>query len=284
MRTMKKLLLHWSRLPRLGRRLREDEQGTTMVTTAVTLPLFLVLLLGFFYLLMLLGIRWQLSQGTREAAQHLSEISRYWHITGTQQAQDPFNPNEDMTGTFAIPADMYEIEARRIIGSRLKDLRLYSEDLLDDLLVITVTEPALAGGPDSPVPFEGDGYGIIPDKPGVMCDYDMRGNETPGEGEFLHHGNVRFLVQAQFEVYWAVQLPMTTTRVITLRDRATGYVQCPRWTGQYTLGPDGGDKAFWLAAEGPHLKFHRGIATPSWPTVTPPPTSTPAPTATPSNP
>jgi hypothetical protein len=270
------------RLPLLRRRWREDERGTSMVTTAVTLPLFLVIFLGFFYMLMLLVLKWQLNQGTREAAQHLSEISRYWVISGTQST-DPFNPNEVFTGGMvAIPQDMYEIEARRIIASRLKDLRPYTEEMLDEMLIVTVTEPALAGGPDAPPPFVGDDYGSTDQPPGVVCGYPFRRQQETGSGEFLHHGNIRFLVQAQFASAWVVKMPFTTTlNNVILRDRATGYVQCPRWTGLLTLGEDGGDKAFWLAAEGPHLKFRLGIATPSWPTVTPAPTETPAPSATP---
>ncbi len=270
----------WFRwVPRLRRRWRDDERGTSTVTTAVTLPLYIVLLIGFFYLLMLLTIKWQLNQGTREAAQHLSEIGRYWVISGTQM-MDPFDPGEFITGSMEfIPEDMYEIEARRIIGSRLKDLQLYTEPLLDELLFITVTEPALAAGPNSPAPFMGDQYGITDQEPGVVCSYKVRKEQQPEPGEFLHHGNIRFLVQASFQAPWTIILPFTDTRKVTLRDRASGYIQCPRWTGQLELGE--GDKAFWLAAEGPHIPF-RHFSTPSWPTVTPMPTPTdlPPPPAT----
>lgn len=246
----------------------EDRRGTSMVTSAIVFPLFIVIMMGFFAVMLLLSIQWQLNEGTREASQHISEMARYWTLTGTQ-AIDPFNPSKSLTDTKTgnpLPRNFYELEATRIIGGRLRDLRYYSEEILSQTLAVSVTEPALAYGDDSP--------------PVVDVGFTERlcNQNADDEGEWREPENIRFLVLASYEVYWPVIIPYMDSQFITLHSRAIGHVQCPRWTGQRE-GPDL-DKSYKYNVEGPHLPS-RYLTTPSWPTVTPaPPTVPPMPTAT----
>ncbi len=265
----------------LGQRWREDRRGSSMLTTAVTLPLLFLLVMLIFYLIMLLVIKWQLDRGTQEAARHIGEQARYWEISGTQQ-MNPFSPTEKISGTMAIPEDFYEIEAKRIIVSRLRDLRFYIPAYIDANLLVSVTEPALTGSNDASPVVEGDEYGPTNGTLVQICN-EVRGERgTVDMGQYLYHKNVRFLIRSSFTIPWWVTIPFTDSwRMITLQDRALGYVQCPRWWGQRE-GQDY-DKSRWLGVEGPEIGWRFGLATPGWPTVTvpPDPTATPiVPTAT----
>lgn len=263
----------------LARRWREDRRGSSMLTTAVTLPLLFLLVMLIFYLIMLLVIKWQLDRGTQEAARHIGEQARYWEISGTQTT-NPFSPTEEISGTMAIPEDFYEIEARRIIVSRLRDLRFYMPDYISANLRISVTEPALVGNADASPVFEGEEYGPTNGTLVQVCN-ELRGERGAVDpGEYLYHKNVRFLIRSSFNVPWWVTIPFTNSwRLITLQDRALGYVQCPRWTGTLERGEY--DKARWLGVEGPDIGWRFGLSTPGWPTVTLPPEPTKAPTALP---
>lgn len=253
----------------LAARFVDDRRGTSMVTSAIVFPLFLVIMTGFFTVILLLTIQWQLNEGTREASQHIGEMARYWVISGTQ-ASDPFNPNQSLTDTttgVGLPANFYELEATRVIAGRLRDLRYYSSDILSRTLAVTVTEPPLAFGPDSP-PVIDVGFTER------MC---IAKADQPGEWREVE--NVRFLVRASYEVYWPVRIPYMDERMVTLHSRAFGHVQCPRWLGQHERGEQ--DKSYKYNVEGPHLPS-RYLQTPSWPTVTPAPPTAPPPTPTPS--
>ncbi len=266
--------------PTLTERWRDDRRGSSMLTTAITLPLLFLMVMLIFYLIMLLVIKWQLDRGTQEAARHIGEMGRYWEISGTQ-AMNPLSPTETISGSMAIPEDFYEIEARRIIISRIRDLRFYMPDYLDANLAVTVTEPPLVRGEDSPPIFEGDEYGPTDSNLVKICNELRKEGELPEKGEYLYHKNVRFLIRSSFNVPWWVTIPFTNSwRMITLHDRALGYVQCPRWTGQREKGEY--DKSIWLNVEGPDIGWRFGLATPGYPTVTPipEPTQTPLPLPT----
>ncbi|MFN8422803.1 MAG: hypothetical protein U0470_05180 [Anaerolineae bacterium] len=264
----------------LASRWREDRRGTSMVTTAMTLPILFLLVMLIFYLIMLLVIKWQLDRGTQEAARHIGEQARYWEISGTQQS-NPFSPTEQISGTMAIPADFYEIEARRVIASRLRDLRFYSHNYITANLVVSVTEPALTGAPDAPPVVEGEEYGPTDGTLVQVCrELRKERGGQPNVGEYLYHKNVRFIIRSSFNVPWWVTIPFTNSwRLITLQDRAMGYAQCPRWWGK--LDRQDFDKARWLGVEGPDIPWRFGLATPGWPTVTLPPDPTKEPTTTP---
>jgi len=245
---------------------RRDERGTSTVTTAITLPLFVVLLIGFFYLMILLVIKWQLHQGTQEAADHISDMARYWQVTGTVTMHPFLGPSEDITDEFGVlPENFYAIEAERVILSRLRDLRFYTPNLISRTLDVTVTEPALAGTTRSEPVIE-EGYFER------IC--YARADDP---GEYRAPENIRFMVRSSFKVPWFIHVPFTNTVMVTLRDRSIGLVQCPRWTGRPSKVEF--DKSLWMARLGPHIPF-RNLATAGYPTVTVtpvPPTSTPDP-------
>jgi len=246
----------------------DDRRGTSTVTSAIVFPLFIVILMGFFAVLTLLSIQWQLNEGTREASQHIGEMARYWNLTGTQMV-DPFNPNEELTSTTSgvpLPGNFYELEATRVIAGRLRDLGYYTDDLISRTLVVSVTEPPLAYGPDSPPVLD------------VGFTDSICNQGADEEGDWREPDNVRFLVLASYEVPSPIDIPYMDSHIITLHARAFGHVQCPRWRGQREAGEF--DKSIKFNIEGPHLPS-RFMATPSWPTVTPfVPTATPTVSAT----
>jgi len=257
---------------RLGTRFVDDRRGTSTVTSAVVFPLFIVIMMAFIYILTLLSIQWQLNEGTREASQHISEMARYWNISGTQMI-DPFNPSQTLTNTATgdpLPENFYELEATRLIAGRLRDLRYYSEAVLSQTLAVTVTEPPLAYGKDSPPVID------------VGFTERMCSPKADQPDEWREFENVRFLVRSSYRVYWPVVIPYMNSRFITLQSRAIGHVQCPRWLGQ--VEADVADKSFQFNVEGPHLPS-RYLTTPQWPTVTPPvATAEPSPTPSPTPP
>jgi hypothetical protein len=259
---------------RLLRGLVRDCRGTSMVTTAITLPLLIVLVAGIYYLLWFLTIKQTLHDGVLDAANYISDQARFWNIdpTGQSKVSDP-------TGTVTLyPADYYDWEARRVIANRLRDFLLPTADITANLHV-TVTEPILAFAPDA-----------TPEAPvDVGQDWTKAGLCGSGQafrdkGEFRAPENIRFRIMASYTVsLWTVSIPYLDAIHITLHDRATGYVQCPRWAGQYQLVDP--DVSKWLAQEGPFMPY-RNPVTPGFPTVTAtmPPTITPTaapPTQTP---
>jgi hypothetical protein len=272
---MMSVVKRWSVWPVL-RRWRRDTRGTSMVTTALTLPVLLVIVIGFWWLYLMISIKQSLHHGVLDAANYISDQARYWNIDPSGKS-GVVTQVEGIEGDQVLPADFYDQEARRVITNRLRDLYYYSHDELTGItntLTVTVTEPALAFAPGSdmtvtvPVGFVGG-----------LCD-----PKADEEGEYRHPHNVRFRIYAEFEVpaFWMVRIPLMDPIRITLRDRATGYVQCPRWTGKGNV-----DKSKVYAQEGPYMVY-RTTATPYRPTVTPyptntppPPTETPPPTATP---
>lgn len=244
--------------------LKDDRRGTSMVTTAVTLPLLIILFLGIFGLFRMMAGKWVFDRGVREAARYVSEEGRYW----------------DLQPSASLPANYYEIEARRIILSRLRDVFSYSQvyDVLTHTLQVSVTEPILAESPNAP---PGQQYPVQEGDIDKLCSFWRAYNETK-PGEFRHHQNVRFMIYASMDVPfgWMPRLPFSDpiTPTLTFKNRAIGYVQCPRWSG--IAEPSGPPKPWRYGREGPAIPF-RNMATPWFPTVTPVPTSTPAPSNTP---
>lgn len=254
---------------RESRGLVRDCRGSSMVTTAVTLPLFIILLAGVYYMLWFLTIKQTLHHGVLDAASYISDQARYWNIdpTGQSGAQDP-------TGAVPLyPGDYYDWEARRVIANRLRDFMLPADQITANLHV-TVTEPILAFAPDA--------TGQVPVDEGQdwrdtgLC---ATGRQYTEKGEFRHPENIRFLILATYRVeLWSVRIPYLEPIGITLRDRATGYVQCPRWAGQQERTDP--DKSRWLAQEGPFMPVRRPV-TPGYPTITATMPPTAVPTATP---
>ncbi|MFN2250842.1 MAG: TadE/TadG family type IV pilus assembly protein [Anaerolineae bacterium] len=262
------------------RRYSEDTRGASMVTAAVTLPLLIIFMMGFYYLFLFMSIKQSLHYGVVDAAQHISDEARYWNIDPTGTSKVGPNP---VTGETLYPADYYDMEAKRVIINRLRDIML-PDKVVTSHVFVTVTEPLLAYSPDSTqAPIE---IGDIEQ----LCNP----NNTD-RGEYRDPENIRFLVYATYHVpLWDVRLPwMTYTRQISLNDRAVGYVECPRWVGQYEQTETGiSDKSFWLAREGPFMQYREFTdrTPPAWPTGYPtvteypptePPTVTVAPTVTP---
>jgi hypothetical protein len=248
-------------------RWRRDTRGTSLVTTAITLPMLITIFLAIFYLFGMLSQKLALNNGMIDAAHYISENARYWDIDpqGRSGAPEPL-----------LPADYYDQQARRLIESRLRDTILYSPQMLTDSLKVWVEEPLLAyapGATEEPIEDGSDGK---------LCDKAY----TPG-GSWRAVENIRFRIYAEFKVpLWTVKIPDIPEFDVTLADRAIGYVQCPRWKGKREQGDY--DKSKWIAAEGPAFVF-RALSTPfAPPTVTEqplPPTSTlPIPTNTPSPP
>ena len=259
----------------LAGRWSDDERGTSMITAAMTLPLFVVILIGFFYMFVFVFVKWQLHQGTQEAAQYISEYSRYWRVGESEiQTDHPYlGPSVDYTETEQyLPENFYAQEAARIIQSRLRDTRFYTPDLISKTLWVTVTEPAIAGSSRSDTPIL-EGYY----EEGVPAEgakrYCWPGADQPGDYRPIE--NVRFLVRSSFKIPWYARLPYVQKAYsVTVHSRAIGHMQCPRWLGQRESGDF--DKSFWMGREGPYLKF-RSLATVGFPTVTTVPTSTPVP-------
>ena len=245
-----------------------------MVTSAILFPLLIVLFLGTFWVLALLFAKWQLSEGTREAAQHLSEMGRIWAISETDVlVYDPSGTGMVADDTTPLPEDFFRMEAERVIAMRMRTIFPRSE--ITERLKVTVTEPALSYGPNSdPVVDEG----FIKNK----C--PSEGRRGLKEGQFLAPENVRLLVRTSYDIPWMVHMPWGWSRSLTLHDRAVGYMQCPRWFGQ--ADADVVDKSILYNVQGPILPRRETIPFPVYPTITPkpPPTETPAPTETPVNP
>jgi hypothetical protein len=253
------------RIRSLFRRWRDDTRGTSMVTTAMTLPVLIVILFGIWYLFWWLMVKQQLHFGVMEAARQATEQGRYWNIDPTNTA-DIDRP--------LMPADFYEIEARRVIETRLRDISNFSSPTLKNALVVRVEEPILAYAPGStqaPIP-----EGFI-DR---LCE-----PKAFEPGEYRAAENIRLRIYAELNLpFFPVRIPYMDTITVTLKDRAIGYVQCPRWRGQ----SDGTtkDQSEKLGQEAPFMQY-RFPSTPSYPSVTPPPTDTatpPLPTNTPTGP
>ena len=257
-------------LPALWRKWYEDERGTSMITTIITLPLLAIIFMGMAYMMMLLGVRQSFHHGVLDATNHISENARYWNIDPTGQSKvetdwPPYNRGD------LLPADFYDMEARRVITNRLRDVIFFPHDLLTQSLQVTVTEPLLAFAPDaamtSTVPA-----GFVDG----LCDQTLR-----DPGTYRDQENVRFIVYASFDLpYWHPFLGFQKdAKPLSIKfvDRLVGYVQCPRWNGRGRAQ----DKSREIAREGPFMGY-RTTATPYYPTITaPPPTDTPVPTMTP---
>ena len=253
-------------LVRLARAWRRDTRGTSMVTTAVTLPLLLVIVFGIWAVFMVLVVRWNLHLGVHDAARYITECARYWNLD-PQSGVSGLGPADYCNSgdlDEILPADYYDREAKRMIVTRLRDLIFYPEAMITDSLTVVVTEPALAfapGGSQTPIDV-----GLIHDG---LC--KPREDEI---GEFRAPENIRFLIRTDFEMpLFRPVIPYVGTIKITLHERATGYVECPRWRGQKSaIDPD---KSMRIGSEAPYLGF-RFRATPGYPTVTPaPPTEVP---------
>ncbi len=244
---------------------RADERGTSLVTTALTLPVLAILFLAIYYLFIVMSQKLALHNGVTDAARYISENARYWNIDPTGRS--------GVAGDL-LPADYYDQEARRIVESRLRDTILYNADTLSETLRVWVEEPLLAYAPGAAQEPVDSG-----DKKRVLCDPDHN-----LEGEWRDMQNVRFRVYARFKLpFFVVRIPYMDEITVEISDRAVGYVQCPRWKGKREAGDY--DKSKWLAAEGPAFVF-RALSTPAIPptvTGTLPPTSTrtPIPTPTP---
>ncbi|MFQ5459660.1 MAG: TadE/TadG family type IV pilus assembly protein [Anaerolineae bacterium] len=232
------------------KRWRDDERGTSMITAAVTLPLLIVVVLGIYYLGLFMYARWMFREATNEAAQYVSEQGRYWNI------------NPEASGDL-YPADWYDLEAHRIIASRLRDVLPYRREQISATLRVTVTEPAVATG---------------------AVDREVC---VPGErdqGDYRPFEETGFMVEASWSVpFWHVTLPydiVNAGRQLVFHERTIGHLQCPRWTVKSAVE----DESRIYGAEGPALP-HRSTPGPfpyrGPPTVTPLPTNTKLPTVTP---
>jgi hypothetical protein len=244
-----------------ARRWRRDTRGTSLVTTALTLPLLIALLMGIYYLYMIMAQKQALNNGVQDAAHYISENARYWNLDPSGQS--------GVAGDL-LPEDYYDTQARRMVESRVRDVIFYPPQLLSDTLKVWVEPPALAYVPGKSPPVIEDGS----DK--VLCETALI-----DQGQYRDQQNIRFRVMAQFKVpLWQVRIPYLTPWIdITLTDRSIGYVQCPRWKGKRQA--EDYDKSKWLGSEGPFMEF-RFYSTPMpIPTVTgtiPIPTNTPIPT------
>lgn len=245
------------------RRWQGDTRGTSMVTTAVTLPLLIIILFGIWYLFWWLTVKQALHNGVRDAAQYATEFGRYWNI----------NPEAGTEGEI-LPADFYDIEARRMVENRIRDIANWPSSTLQTALVVRVDEPILAMAPQK--------AGEVPVDEGYTEDLCNPRATEPGK-DYRVPENIRLRVWAELSLpVFPVRIPYMDTITVTLRDRAIGYVQCPRWGGRREAGTL--DQSERLAAEFPYLPV-RYPSTPSYPTITaaPPATATvpPAPTPTP---
>ena len=238
-----------TQVARRVRALVRDDHGTSMITTAITLPLLITIFLGIFWVALFMFSRWMLRQGTNEAAQYISEQSRYWNI------------NPAASGD-VFPADWYDLEAHRIIGSRLRDILPYSLQQISDTLTVTVTEPTIA------MSIEKD-----------LC---VPGDRMPGD--YRPFDETGFMVQARWAVpFWSVRLPFDFKgwrRTLVFHERTVGQMQCPRWTGKGQAE----DKSRIYGGKGPAIGYAKvpgPLPSRAPPTVTALPTVTPPPTVTP---
>ncbi len=276
------------------RRWQEDERGTSTVTTAVTMPLLLVLLFGTFHLFRVMTFKWALDRGVSEAARYLGEEASFWETR--LEAGNPLTVGQDPNKIEGIPpANFYDIEAKRIIFSRLMNVVNVADDfqrenvydVLTRTLHVTVTEPVLSYfndtttvGATQPIT-----QGASLDD---LCSRPTRYNAKYQDNEeWRHWENIRFRVFATVDMpmVWVPFLPYTTTTRVKLHfsNRAVGYVECARFRGEREGAGDAGagiDKTYLYGREGPALNY-RVLATPYFPTVTPAPTNTQPPTITP---
>ncbi len=247
------------------RRWRSDVRGTSMVTSALILPVIIVFLAGFYYLYLMLVQKQALHEGVMDATRYISENARYWPIDPDGRSNVPGD---------LLPAEFYDMQARRMIESRLRDTVWYSPQQISDTLTVRVQEPILAFHPDSqeePIPD-----GII-ETSGIEDLCYWRANL---EGEWRPPENIRFLVYAEFKVpLWTVILPYFGSFDITLSDRQVGYVQCPRWHGKREA--ENYDKSHTIGSQGPYRVFRALSTQVPVPTVTEFPTPTRFPTMTP---
>lgn len=282
MRTLRQTLQAWLKA------LHGDTRGTSMVTTAVTLPLLILLIFGIFGLFRLMMVKWVFDRGTREAARYISEEARFWDL----------QPASGTPISETLPADYYDIEAKRIILSRLGDViaekTIY--DIITHTLVVSVTEPILANAPGAtpdpnyvvplltpPTPDPNATPGTVTGSMQELCDWSPRGYSKEQPGTFRPANNIRFRVYAEMDLplMWLPRLPYASpiTPTLKFKQRAIGYVQCARWSGEREANDPQIDKVERYSREGPALDY-RFLATPYFPTVTAVPTYTTAPPAT----
>jgi hypothetical protein len=241
----------------LWRRWRSDNRGTSMLTSAVTLPLLIIILFGIWYLFWWLTVKQSFHMAVQDAAREASEFGRYWEIDPL--AADP---------TTLLPSDYYEQRARRVILQRLKDTGNWPSRTLSNALLVRVEEPPLA------VSSTATTSGTMVIQEGFIDSLCDQGERDVGEDYRLPE-NIRLRVYAQLSMpIMPVRIPWMDQISVTLKDRAIGYVQCPRWMGQRDGAVE--DQSEWLAPEYPAFPY-RFPATAVYPTITPPvaPTNTP---------
>ncbi len=276
---------------RTWRRWNDDTFGASMVTTAVTLPVLILVVFTTFHMFRVMLVKWSFDRGVREAARYISEDAAFWE----QRFEGAGNLVDEAGMDLGVPpADYYDIEAKRIIVSRLRDVFSYNQvyNVITNTVQVTVTEPFLSEMVESGQVNVTD---VITAEQGAtmeeICDPPRRFN-TDGEGDYRHWDNIRFRVYATMDMplLWPVKIPWTDPHTVTLQfsNRAIGYVQCARWSGQRDASNT--DKTRLYGRQGPALKY-RTLSTPGFPTVTatlePTPTMTtttatsPPPSATP---
>jgi hypothetical protein len=258
-----------SNVRRLAAHWRRDTRGTSMITTAITLPLLIIVFMTIWWLFLFTAVKQSLHHGVLDAAKYLSDEGRYWNIDPTLNASN--GKADPVTGETLYVADYWDLQAKRVVANRLRDIILPVPYITTSLFV-TVTEPLLAFSPEATAqPIES---GQIE----LMCG---NGPKFRKPGEFRDYRNIRFMVYATYKVpLWSVRIPYIKKPIdITLTDREIGYVQCPRWVGKTTeLDPD---KSLWLGREGPFLPIRNAWTPPPIPTVTARPSPTATPTITP---
>lgn len=294
--TLRRLTASWSSR---RRRWMEDERGSSTVTTAVTMPLLLVVLFGAFGLFRVMTFKWALDRGTREAAQYLGEEASFWEER--LEVGKPLQVGQDPNLIEGVPpADYYDIEAKRIILSRLMNVVNVDDkdhkaiyDILTKTLQVSVTEPVLsyfvdptAVGATQPI-TQGAELDALCYRADAGRGYTKK---YQANEEWRHWENIRFRVFSTLDMplAWVPFLPYTKTYSVTLtfKNRAVGYVECARFRGERERAGDaasGADKTYLYGREGPSLNY-RKLATPYFPTVTPVPSNTPLPTNTPGPP
>jgi Flp pilus assembly protein TadG len=246
----------------LIRRWRGDVRGSSMITTALTLPILIIFIGGVWYLFLFMAVKQSLNVAVNDAARYLGEEARYWNINpANQDSIDPF------TGESLYPVDYWDQQARRVVINRLRSI-LLPNDLVTDSVFVTVTEPLIAVAPDATqMPID---KGLI----SQMCS-----PKKDDIGEYRWYENTRFIVYASYKVpLWQVRLPYLDHDIyVTLHDRAVGYLECPRWVGSKltTAEPD---KSRALGREGPHLPWRATFPAQPYATVTERPTAWPTPT------
>jgi hypothetical protein len=237
-----------------------------MLTSALVLPFVITFLAGIFYLYLMLSQKQALHEGVMDATRYISENARYWPI-------DPSGRSN--IGGDLLPSNYYDMQARRIIESRLRDTVWYSPQQISDTLTVRVEEPILAWHPDSTEDSTGEGLSGDMDD---LCYW-----KANLEGEWRHWEDIRFRVYAEFDVpLWQVRLPYYGSFNVKLTDRQVGYVQCPRWHGKREA--EDYDKSKTYGGQGPYRVFRALSTQIPIPTVTEyptptdvPPTDTPAP-------